>query len=464
MNYKPVIGLEVHVELKTKSKMFCGCSTDYFGKEPNTQVCPICLGLPGALPVPNKKAIEWCVMIGLALNCKIPLVSKFDRKNYFYPDLPKGYQISQYDEPFCVNGWINIKSQIQNPKSQTNSKKIKIRRVHMEEDTAKLVHEFGTQSSKLKAQNDGTYSLIDFNRSGVPLVEIVTEPDFESATEVKEYLQKLQQIVRYLGVSDADMEKGEMRLEPNISLKSQIINHKSQKYELPKYKVEVKNINSFSFVEKAIEYEIKRQEEILNEGKTPIQETRGWDEDKQKTVSQRVKEEAQDYRYFPEPDIPPIRFTQYQISNIKYQIGELPDVKLERFIKTYNLPAYDTEILTRDKKMSDFFEEAVKIGKKYKLSTKQIANHVINKKINPNTILAADVISWILEGIDFKIIEHDVLKETVNKVIEENQKAVEDYKKGKIQVIGFLIGKIKQKFPKGDINQIKDALEKYLMT
>ena len=452
-NYEPIIGLEVHVELKTNSKMFCGCSTDYFGKEPNTQVCPICLGLPGALPVPNKKAIEWCVMIGLALNCKIPLVSKFDRKNYFYPDLPKGYQISQYDEPFARNGSLKLKID--------EEKTIRIRRVHMEEDTAKLIHQFQTQNSKLKTQN---YSLIDFNRSGVPLVEIVTEPDFENAEQVKEYLQKLQQIVRYLRVSDANMEKGEMRLEPNISLKPQTTNHKPQKDELPKYKVEVKNINSFSFVEKAIEYEIKRQEEILNEGKTPIQETRGWDEDKQKTVSQRVKDEAQDYRYFPEPDIPPIRFTQYQISNIKYQIGELPDVKLERFIKTYNLPAYDAEILTRDKKMSDFFEEAVKIGKKYKLSTKQIANHVINKKINPNTILAADVISWILEGIDFKIIEHDVLKETVNKVIEENQKAVEDYKKGKIQVIGFLIGKVKQKFPKGDINQIKDALEKYLMT
>ena len=452
-NYEPIIGLEVHVELKTNSKMFCGCSTDYFGKEPNTQVCPICLGLPGALPVPNKKAIEWCVMIGLALNCKIPLVSKFDRKNYFYPDLPKGYQISQYDEPFARNGSLKLKID--------EEKTIRIRRVHMEEDTAKLIHQFQTQNSKLKTQN---YSLIDFNRSGVPLVEIVTEPDFENAEQAKEYLQKLQQIVRYLRVSDANMEKGEMRLEPNISLKPQTTNHKPQKDELPKYKVEVKNINSFSFVEKAIEYEIKRQEEILNEGKTPIQETRGWDEDKQKTVSQRVKDEAQDYRYFPEPDIPPIRFTQYQISNIKYQIGELPDVKLERFIKTYNLPAYDAEILTRDKKMSDFFEEAVKIGKKYKLSTKQIANHVINKKINPNTILAADVISWILEGIDFKIIEHDVLKETVNKVIEENQKAVEDYKKGKIQVIGFLIGKVKQKFPKGDINQIKDALEKYLMT
>ena len=440
INYEPVIGLEVHVELKTKSTMFCSCSADYFGQKPNTHTCPVCLGSPGALPVPNGKAIDWCVMIGLALNCKIANFSKFDRKNYFYPDLPKGYQISQYDQPFCLKGFITL----------SNGKKIGITRVHMEEDTAKLTHQ-------------GENSLIDFNRSGVPLVEIVTEPDFENAKEVIEYLKKLQQIVRYLDVSDADMEKGNMRLEPNISLREITMNNELLTINnLPKYKVEVKNINSFRFAEKAIEYEIRRQTEILSENKTPVQETRGWDEDKQKTVSQRIKEEANDYRYFPEPDIPPIRFTQNQIRQLADQMPELPDAKLARLIKEYNLSKYDAEILTREKEMTDYFEEAVKVGKTFKINPKQIANTVINKKIDMNNILPAELVKNIVNFKKTDDIDENKLQEITDKVIKENQKAINDYKSGKVQVIGFLIGKVKQHFPTADSNQIKTALEKKL--
>lgn len=416
MKYTPVIGLEVHVELKTQSKMFCACSADYFGKTPNTHTCPVCLGLPGALPVPNKKAIEWCVTIGLALNCKVPLFSKFDRKNYFYPDLPKGYQISQYDKPFCVNGQIVL----------SNDKKIGIRRVHMEEDTGKLIHE------KVDGEN---VSLIDFNRSGVPLVEIVTEPDFENAGEVKEYLQKLQQIVRYLEVSDADMEKGQMRLEPNISL-CEISN------QLPQYKVEVKNINSFSFVEKAINYELKRQLEILEKNETPVQETRGWDEKKQKTVSQRIKEEANDYRYFPEPDIPPLRWEKESIDELKKLLPELPDEKNSRFQKQYDLSVYDSSILTKEKEVADYFEEAFKVGQKNKITAKQIANYIINKKINIGEVLPAQLIEDIVKTTKKEVISKEELRNAVIKVLKENPKVAEDYKKGKGSVIQFAIGQV----------------------
>jgi aspartyl-tRNA(Asn)/glutamyl-tRNA(Gln) amidotransferase subunit B len=434
MKYKPVIGLEVHVELKTKSKMFCSCSADYFGQKPNTHTCPVCLGLPGALPVPNKTAIDWCIMIGLALNCKIANFSKFDRKNYFYPDLPKGYQISQYDQPFCGKGFITL----------ADGKKIGITRVHMEEDTAKLTHQ-------------GDSSLVDFNRSSVPLVEIVTEPDFESAKQVVEYLKKLQQIVRYLGVSNADMEEGNMRLEPNISLR------KDSEISLPKYKVEVKNINSFRFVEKAIDYEIKRQEEILNEGKTPVQETRGWNEDRQKTVSQRVKEEANDYRYFPEPDIPPLRFTESQISKLKSQMPELPDVKFKRFQKEYGLSEYNSQLIIKDKETADFFEKAVVDGKNDNVTPKIIADFMINQKINPKETLPVELIKRIISARQVASITDDALERIVNNVININSKAVEDYKKGKVNVIMFLIGQVMREAKQRlDIKLVRIKLENKL--
>ena len=432
--YFSVIGLEVHVELKTQTKMFCGCLADYFGQKPNTHTCPVCLGLPGALPVANKKAVDWCIMIGLALNCKIATISKFDRKNYFYPDLPKGYQISQYDQPFCEKGFIEL----------SNGKKIGITRVHMEEDTAKLTHQ-------------GDSSLIDFNRSGVPLVEIVTEPDFESAKEVVEYLKRLQQIVRYLDVSDADMENGNMRLEPNISLRKENVK------ELPKYKVEVKNINSFKFVEKAIEYEIKRQMEILETNQIPTQETRGWNEIKNKTISQRTKEDAQDYRYFPEPDIPPLRFTDSQISRLKSQMPELADKKFERFMEQYDLSEYDSLLLVKEKTIADYFEKAMLGGNKYKITAKEVANFIINQKISPDDVLPSELIKRIILAKQTVSISDDDLEKIFNKVLSENTKAIDDFKSGKINAIMFLIGQImKEAKQKLDTKLVREKLEKYL--
>ena len=442
--YQPVIGLEIHIELATKSKMFCPCSASHFEAEPNSLCCPVCLGMPGALPVPNKKAIDWAIMLGLALNCQANKESKFDRKNYFYPDLPKGYQISQYDAPLCKNGYSEIKSKTENQnafKSQfsstnfqsnskfqfSNTKKIRIRRVHLEEDTAKLIH---TEVEGEKA------CLIDFNRSGVPLAEVVTEPDFEETAQVNEFLKKLQLIVRYLGISLADMEKGSMRLEPNISVRKQGQN------ELPSYKVEVKNINSFRFVRKAIDFEIKRQTELLEKGQKPLQENRGWNEAKGETVSQREKEEAHDYRYFPEPDIPPMVFDEISIRQLTDQIPELPDEKIKRFVSEYKISEYNAEILCQEKFLADYFESTVKIGKENSFSPAQVANWLINRKVDINKITPEQLIKTIAQSQQMFEISDEDLEKAVAKVIAENPKAVEDYKKGKTQVLGFLIGKV----------------------
>jgi len=444
--YTPVIGLEVHVELKTKSKMFCTCSAEYFGKEANSHTCPVCLGLPGALPVPSKLAIEWCIRIALALNCKINEYSKFDRKNYFYPDLAKGYKISQYDLPFGYEGFIELKS----------GKKIRIRRVHMEEDTGKLSHQ----------EIDGKkVSLIDFNRSGVPLVEIVTEPDFDNALDVKEYLEKLQLFVRYLDVANADMDKGEMRLEPNISL-STLHGEQSQYYieekDLPNYKVEVKNINSFKFVEKAITYEIARQQELLEKNQTPSQETRGWNEDKQETFSQRSKENAHDYRYFPEPDIPPIVLPDGAVGRIGQQVPELPDKKAVRFEKEYALSDYDAEILTREKALADFFEKALSLKTK-NIDAKAIANWIINKKINYEKTSPVELIKQIVSAKQTTQINENELDIFIGEVLKENEKAVTDYKNGKDASLMYLLGQTMKKIGKKvDTSVIKDALIKHL--
>lgn len=436
MKYTPVIGLEVHVELKTKSKMFCGCSAYYFGEKPNTHTCPVCLGLPGALPYPNQQAIEWCIKIALSLNCLINQFSKFDRKNYFYPDLPKGYQISQYDLPFGHEGFIEVLKD----KDSKETTKIRIRRVHMEEDTGKLTH------SNVNGEN---VSLVDFNRSSVPLVEIVTEADFDNEFQVVQYLQKLQKIVRYIDVSNADMEKGEMRLEPNISLRDTTIPTNEHGYldekDLPNYKVEVKNINSFRFVDKAIKFEIKRQEELLEKGERPAQETRGWNETKNQTVSQRSKEDAMDYRYFPEPDIPPITTSIEKIADLLHSIGELPDEKQARFEKKYGLPSADAEILTRDKATADFFDKAVEDGIKFEVSARELANLIINKKLDTTKLMPAEIVKMVVESKKKDELSPDILASLIQEVLAENTKAVEEFKAGKENVIMFLLGQVMKK-------------------
>ncbi len=440
MTYEPIIGLEIHVELKTKSGMFCGCPADHFGKIPNTGTCPVCLGLPGALPVPNKKAIEWTIMLGLALGSDIAEVSKFDRKHYFYPDLPKGYQISQYDQPLATGGMI-----------KTSFGDVRIHRVHLEEDTGKLQH----------ATVDGKkVTLVDFNRSGVPLVEIVTEADIRSAEQAKEFLKKLHQIVRYLGISDADMEKGSMRLEPNISLR------KIGETGLPNYKVEVKNINSFRFASQAIAYEIERHAHILDEGKVPVQETRGWDEGKNATVSQRVKEEAADYRYFPEPDIPPMRFNKETINNVRLTLPELPDVKIDRFMKTYGLNVQDAAQLTESRAAADYFEGVVQEAKKRgaaDMTSKKIANWIINKKPEREKVKPSDVVQEILAATTIVRMDELQLAGIVDTAILENPKAAADYKAGKLPSLMFLLGVVmRQVKGKATAEEVQDILKKRL--
>lgn len=437
-SYTPVMGLEVHVELSTKSKMFCGCDNDWFGKKPNTHTCPVCLGLPGALPVPNKKAIEGCIQIGLALNCHIPLLSKFDRKNYFYPDLAKGYQISQYDQPFAEKGYIVLSS----------GKKIGITRAHMEEDTGKLMH----------ANVNGEHvSLIDFNRSGSPLVEIVTDPDFESAQEVKEYLQKLQQIVRDLGVSEAAMEKGAMRLEPNISLR------KVGEKEMPNYKVEVKNINSFSFVEKAIAYEIDRQVTLLDKGETPAQETRGWDEDKKMTISQRSKEEAADYRYFPEPDIPPFVWTEEYIEKLKSEMPISSGKLAEELVEKYNIKVLGAEALAKNKELADYFVAASDIALTLNVKPSEVLNWITNKKIKPKDMVPDELVKQIVASKVVSGLSDEELQTVLQKVIADNAQVVADYKSGKINAIMFLVG-VSMRELKGKVkaDTVKQELGKLL--
>ncbi|OGE64560.1 hypothetical protein A3I48_00680 [Candidatus Daviesbacteria bacterium RIFCSPLOWO2_02_FULL_36_7] len=434
MNYEPVIGLEVHVELNTRSKMFCRCSADYFGKEPNTHTCPVCLGLPGALPYINEQAIEDCMKIGLALNCKISEKSLFERKNYFYPDLAKGYQISQYRWPLCINGKLKIE----------NGQWIRINRAHQEEDTGKLTHVDGA-------------TLIDFNRSGVPLVEIVTEPDFHDVEAVRDYSKKLQQVFRYLGVSNADMERGDMRLEANVSVRPEGTT------DLPSYRVELKNINSFRFMVAAIEYEIKRQIEALEKGEKILQETRGWDAEQKSTYIQRSKEEAHDYRYFPEPDLPQLTVNSKQLTEITEEIPELPWDKAKRFVADLGLTEAQAKILTQSKELADFFEIVVEHGKKHAVLAKDAANFIVNKKPDINSMLPTQIIEEIKGKNVGKIEDEAELKSLAEQAIQADLKTVEDYKAGKLTAIQALIGGVmKLSAGKADVSKLKPILEKIL--
>ena len=466
MKYESVIGLEVHTELKTKTKIFCGCSTE-FGGEPNTHVCPVCLGLPGVLPVLNKQVVEFAVRTGLALNCEILPFSKFDRKNYYYPDLPKNFQTSQYDLPIAVNGYLDIEV-------NGETRRIRITRVHMEEDAGKLVHSGATID-----QSDS--ALVDYNRTGVPLLEIVSEPDIRSGEEAKAYLEKLKAILQYIDVSDCRMEEGSLRCDANISVRL-------AGEEKLGTKTELKNMNSFRNVQRGIEYEAVRQAELIEDGGKVVQETRTWDEAKGVTVSMRTKEEANDYRYFPEPDLIPVMVPQEHIEEIRASLPELPDARKKRFMEELGLSSYDAEQLIMDKKTADYFGELVGL----KVDAKAAANWMMGdftKAMNDSGVSAdqapvtpamlAELIQLIDKGTIsgkiaksvfpemwesgktaeavvkekglVQITDTGAIEEIVKKVIAANPQSVADYQAGKQKAIGFLVGQV-MKETKGRAN------------
>lgn len=452
MAYKTIIGLEIHSELMTNSKIFCNCTTE-FGGDANTHCCPVCLGLPGALPVINKRVVEYGIKTGLAFNSKIARETKMDRKNYFYPDLVKGYQISQDDIPLCSGGFIEIEK-------EDGPKKIRLRRIHIEEDTGKSIH-----------SEDGG-SLLDYNRSGVPLIEIVTEPDMNSPEEAKEFLEKLKATLEYIEVSDVKMEEGSLRCDVNINVVDEETGKKTSISEL-------KNLNSFKAVVKALEYEEKRHISLLKEGKENLKETRRWDEVNNETVVMRIKEGAADYRYFPEPDLTKLEIEEEWIEDIKNNLPELPHDKKERFMKEYDLPEYDAEVLTQSKALAAFYEETVKYSK----DPKQVSNWVMGdvlRRINDEELDIKDLnftpkdLGDLLELIEegkisnnigkkvlrdmfdtgkspnkivkekglIQISDEGALKEIVEKVIEKNEQSVIDYKDGKDRALGFLVGQV----------------------
>lgn len=467
--FLPVIGLEVHVQINTKTKMFCSCPVEY-GEEANKNICPVCTGQPGVLPVVNKRAIEMAIKTCLALKCKIHLKSIFARKNYYYPDLPKNYQISQYEQPLATDGFVEIVS-------SSGIKKVLIHRLHLEEDAGKLLHSIGKE--------DLSYSLVDYNRTGTPLMEIVTEPCLFSVDDANEYLSTLRNILRYIGVSDCDMEKGTFRCDANVSVSNQFNGSKV----VLGTKTELKNMNSFKAIREALCYEIDRQIELISRREKVVQETRLWNESRGITESMRSKEEAHDYRYFPEPDLLPLVISDKWIEEIKQSLPELPNAKRQRFIKDYSLSDYDAKVLTSEKELSEFFEQVVmettktasqeEIGTIAKTVCNIITTELLGKLNLENKTLSevknkisakhiADLVLLLLKGtISSKLLkeifaevwntgkmpseivqqkglvqisDESVLEKVVDEVIKENEKIVLDYKNGKQQAIGSLIG------------------------
>ena len=472
MIYEVVIGVEVHAQLRTKTKMFCGCSTT-FGRSPNSQTCPVCLGLPGTLPVINRAAVEMAVRAGLALNCTIGANNQFDRKNYFYPDLPKGYQISQYESPICEHGWIEIAV-------GDGKKRVKIRRAHLEEDAGKNVHETGTSGSR-----------VDLNRAGTPLLEIVTEPDMRSADEVVAYLKGLRDILMYLDVCDGNMDEGSFRCEPNLSLRP--LGQKEFGT-----KVELKNINSFKFVKDAVEYEIKRQTKVLSEGGKIFQETRLWNLERGETAVMRSKEEAHDYRYFPDPDLVPLKLDMEWIEGFRDSVPELPAARVSRFVRDYGLPEYDAGVLTVSKGIADYFEACVKLFSQPKTISNWVMGELTRELNLSGTDVTAspvpperlvDLLQLVEKGtISLKVAreifpelyrsgktpeqivqekgltqvsDEGALDKIIDEVLEKNPAQVAQLKEGKQQVLGFLVGQVmKASGGKANPGKVNELLKK----
>ena len=472
--YETVIGLEVHVELATKTKIFCGCSTE-FGGAPNTHTCPVCTGMPGSLPVLNKQVVEYAIAVGLATNCSITQYCKFDRKNYFYPDNPQNYQISQLYLPICRNGGIEIET-------AAGKKNVGIHEIHMEEDAGKLVHDDWTGSS-----------MVDYNRSGVPLIEIVSEPDMRSADEVIAYLEKLRMIIQYLGASDCKLQEGSMRADVNLSVREVGATEFGTRTEM-------KNLNSFKAISHAIEGERARQIELLEEGRQVIQETRRWDDNKESSYAMRSKEDAQDYRYFPEPDLVPIVISDEWLKEVKDRQPELRSEKLERYKKEYDIPEYDAEIITGTKKMADIFEATTAICNK----PKKVSNWLMvetMRLLKENEMEAEDIsfapenLAKLIELADageinssvakevfeevfknnvdpekyveekgLKTVSDDgALREVIEKIVADNPKSVEDYNSGKKKAIGFLVGQtMKAMQGKADPGMVNKILKEVL--